>query len=411
VYLGPKSDSAELVSENVQVSQAGMYRVVVSNQYGEVQSEGAKLEVEAAPKIPSIESQPQGQTVSEGTRVVLRVEASGAEPLSYRWKRDGVFFGSKSPSSELVLENVQVSQAGIYRVEVSNEQGMVLSEGAKLVVQEGVSQDRRHPADVNPGDYRLAIGEVTSYGAAWKKGEQWSEEPVVIGIGYVTRAGYLWKKGERYRYDANAGEEPLCWVLDTGQGGGNRPVTKMGPLESVVRSEINLSGEFEHGVIRLELGWDDNISCKAFELVLSDNLKARNISHGGSVDETSGKLRWGPFMDGVDRTLSVTLDGSSSQGTISRIIYSVDGVESQFALMSRHQPIQIPHDSPKLVYESNDRLILFGQPGGLFKIQFVDRLNDQWQDLRAVRLDEWHKTFQLAPASTGTRFYRALMVD
>ena len=74
---------------------------------------------------PGIDVQPQGQAVSEGARVVLRVEAGGDEGLSYRWKRDGVYLGRKSAGAEVVLENVQVSRAGVYRVEVSNEYGEV----------------------------------------------------------------------------------------------------------------------------------------------------------------------------------------------------------------------------------------------------------------------------------------------
>ena len=79
--------------------------------------------------------------------------------------------------------------------------------------------------------------------------------------------------------------------------------------------------------------------------------------------------------------------------------------------MHNRQPIHIPDDSPKLVYQSKNQLMLFGQPGGRFTIQFVDRLNDPWLDLKEVRLDEWQTTLQLAPESTGTRFYRALRVD
>ena len=109
--------------------------------------------------------------------------------------------------------------------------------------------------------------------------------------------------------------------------------------------------------------------------------------------------------------LEARLDGQPEQGSISRIVYSVDGTVSQFALMPNQKLIHIPNDSPKLVYQSNERLILFGKPGGLFTIQFADRLNDQSKDLREFRLDAWQKTIPVIPQSTGARFYRALMVD
>jgi len=81
-----------------------------------------------------------------------------------------------------------------------------------------------HPADNNPADYRMVIGEVTAYGAAWKTGQTWPNEPNPIPIGYVTRAGALWKGGEVYTFDP-AANAPLWWVNLTGQSGASR-VTK-----------------------------------------------------------------------------------------------------------------------------------------------------------------------------------------
>jgi hypothetical protein len=68
-----------------------------------------------------------------------------------------------------------------------------------------------HPADTN-SNFALAIGEVTAYGAAWKRGQSWPLPPNPIPIGFVTRAGYLWRSGESYRRDAGAGSCPACWV-------------------------------------------------------------------------------------------------------------------------------------------------------------------------------------------------------
>jgi hypothetical protein len=50
---------------------------------------------------------------------------------------------------------------------------------------------------------------MTAYGAAWKKGQGWTEGPAPIPIGYVTRAGYLWRSGEVYHYDPTA--DPAVW--------------------------------------------------------------------------------------------------------------------------------------------------------------------------------------------------------
>jgi len=68
--------------------------------------------------------------------------------------------------------------------------------------------DLRHPADTTR-DGRLAIGEITAYAAAWKKGAAWPGAAGPISIGDVTRAGYLWRVSEAYWRDSGA--TPLCW--------------------------------------------------------------------------------------------------------------------------------------------------------------------------------------------------------
>lgn len=69
-----------------------------------------------------------------------------------------------------------------------------------------------HPADNDPQDSRITIGEVTAYGAAWKSGTDWPIGPNPIPASYVTRAGALWKGGETYIQDQNVSEVPLNWV-------------------------------------------------------------------------------------------------------------------------------------------------------------------------------------------------------
>jgi hypothetical protein len=265
---------------------------------------------------------------------------------------------------------------------------------------------KAHPADKVPSDFIIGVSEATGYGAAWKKGEDWELGHTPL-LNYATRAGMLWRKSENYDYDSSL-DPPMCWIIPAGDGGnGGRWITKMSGQES----PINLAGGIEEGVIRVELDWQGNFSCQAFELVLPDNLKVKAVSHDGFWDTSTGKVRWGPFIDRKNRTLSVSLDGKMLEGSVSRIIRSADGLGGRFALMHNRQPIHIPDDSPKLVYQSKNQLMLFGQPGGRFTIQFVDRLNDPWLDLKEVRLDEWQTKLQLAPESTGTRFYRALRVD
>ena len=89
--------------------------------------------------------------------------------------------------------------------------GVARFDGVEVPLGGTATLDRceQHPADAN-SDFRLVIGEVTGYGAAWKRGNTWAVPPLPIPIGYVTRAGYLWRAGETYRREL--GDCPSCWM-------------------------------------------------------------------------------------------------------------------------------------------------------------------------------------------------------
>ncbi len=88
--------------------------------------------------------------------------------------------------------------------------------GVKLGRLESLDQQvperdqRLHPADTND-DWRMEIGEVTAYGAAWKTGATWPVPPNPIPIDYVTNAGFLWINGEIYHFDATQ-NPPGSWL-------------------------------------------------------------------------------------------------------------------------------------------------------------------------------------------------------
>jgi pectate lyase len=85
------------------------------------------------PTPPSITTQPASQTVQVGSDVTFSVVASGTAPLSYQWKKDGADIPGAT-SAALTLTNVQLSEAGGYGVEVSNNVGVATSDPATLTV-------------------------------------------------------------------------------------------------------------------------------------------------------------------------------------------------------------------------------------------------------------------------------------
>ena len=82
---------------------------------------------------PTITAPPTAQSVVSGTSIILRVTATGDEPLTYQWMKDGVAVaGATSPT--LALDNAAAATAGNYTVVVSNAGGSVTSPPATVSV-------------------------------------------------------------------------------------------------------------------------------------------------------------------------------------------------------------------------------------------------------------------------------------
>ena len=67
---------------SAQTADVGSYTVVVTNVAGSVTSAVATLTVNVP---PSIDTEPQSQSVNEGASVSFFVIATGTAPLSYQW--------------------------------------------------------------------------------------------------------------------------------------------------------------------------------------------------------------------------------------------------------------------------------------------------------------------------------------
>jgi lysophospholipase L1-like esterase len=121
---------ANLSLNNVQISDAGSYTVVLTNTAGAVTSAIATLTVWAP---PAISSQPQSRTNLSGTVATFNVTATGATPLSYQWQLNGTAIPGANGAS-LILNSVQAVDAGNYTVAVTNVLGAVTSAVATLTV-------------------------------------------------------------------------------------------------------------------------------------------------------------------------------------------------------------------------------------------------------------------------------------
>jgi hypothetical protein len=140
----------------VSKADAGMYQVRVDNAYGSAVSSNAFLKVNIPPRILL---QPLGHTVYLGTNVFMEVKGAGDEPLRYQWYKSGVILDNAT-NEFLRFPEVQLSDAGTYRVSVSNPYGTVQSMNVEVRVNRPLLL-LRHPdnATVYKGaDVLLLVG-------------------------------------------------------------------------------------------------------------------------------------------------------------------------------------------------------------------------------------------------------------
>lgn len=136
--------NSSLSIASVVESDAGSYKVKVTNNGGSVTSNAAVLTV-IVPVAPTIKVQPENKTVDVGGNTSLSVEAEGTAPLNYIWSKDG----SPVPmgmGNVLPIMNAQTSNEGTYSVTVSNLAGSVTSNTATITVTTPPTPDPVTPA-------------------------------------------------------------------------------------------------------------------------------------------------------------------------------------------------------------------------------------------------------------------------
>ena len=91
------------------------------------------------PKIkgqkPKITTRLSSQRIPVGGTLILSVSAEGTNPMHYRWLRDGEEIQGAT-DSKLILTDLHLDDAGIYRAEVSNIVGAARSNAAKVLIVE-----------------------------------------------------------------------------------------------------------------------------------------------------------------------------------------------------------------------------------------------------------------------------------
>lgn len=129
--------SLVLTISNVTVAHQGTYYMAATNLYGSGVSSSVQATIITSGSAPWIVRHPEPVMLSAGQTAVFAVEASGSEPLSYAWRKDGVYLPGAT-NRYLTIFDVKASDIGLYSARVTNLWGSVFSGSAYLTVTQSV---------------------------------------------------------------------------------------------------------------------------------------------------------------------------------------------------------------------------------------------------------------------------------
>jgi len=170
-----------------QADNGTTFRAAVSSGSASVTSASATLTVRAAPAGPTIATQPVDQAVIGGQPVSFTVAATGAAPLSYQWKKNGMNIAGATAPSFIMPAAITADSGASLMVVVTDGAGSVTSNRATLIVTSAAGA----PIMItNPARARVLPGETASF---WVSA--WGASPM----------SYQWQKGT---IDANMADIP-----------------------------------------------------------------------------------------------------------------------------------------------------------------------------------------------------------
>lgn len=141
--ISPEADyaieaSADLIAwEPVfESTSSGLAEFYIDNIRGDLGKRFYRLDVKGEPATPPIiVEQPSGKIVVVGETAIFRVKVQSETIEKYQWYKDNIKI-ENATARELVIDNAKLSDAASYNLVVSNEGGLVVSDTAKLTVEE-----------------------------------------------------------------------------------------------------------------------------------------------------------------------------------------------------------------------------------------------------------------------------------
>lgn len=275
-----------------------------------------------------------------------------------------------------------------------------------------------HPADNQPFDAWMTLEEVTSYGAAWKRGQRWPLAPSPITARYLDKAIELWRNGEAYFYDTNFLTAPLWWTLLPTRAPSRYPAPPLPPAD-VVTAKGDASADmpkFYHAGVRftvtVTITPSTNVVVYAMEELPPVGWKLGAISGGGVYDNVRHKIKWGPYFDMQPRTVTYEITPGTNNPSLMPVLGVVAFDDQSELIDGRRQVVLSGTEYPPtltaapVLDPSGFQFTIQGIPGEIYEVQASTDLID-WTPLARLRNFNGTVGFQDPTAPPlSTRFYR-----
>ena len=331
----------------LQESDSGEYTIKVSNSVGEVIAQPFILRVLSKPKITQ---QLGSQFAHQGERVVLEVVATGSAPLTYKWYHGTALIGGQN-GPQYVIESLQKSDEGPYKVQISNEVGSVTSSMAyvELLVP---PQLLREPEDQPVTQGALVTLTVMSDGSGG--GYRWMRNGQVVSGATANQL----------RIDSVQPENAGLYVAEVSSYGGT---TSTFPAVVGVRPTGRTAGAVE---TRPE--WQGIVHPNG-------NIYDQFLLTGaaGTITAEAGKIARISFLDEDSDIVQVELSGA---GAVTVCLANATGPQAPLL-----------YNQPDIVYyQGKPTVILVGADATThMSIYSVGRLNNPGVTLPDVPYDGW----------------------
>jgi hypothetical protein len=349
------------------------------------------------------------------------VSESGYFDPANRKVKIGPFFG---PFEDLGAQTLS------YRVTPPlGDSGLRLFKGASLVdgVEGVISGDDvldvipLHPADAQPIDGWMTLGEVTGYAACWRRGLTWQFPPNPIQTKFVTQAIALWLGGEVYGFDSTQASAPYWWSVAADPLLYRRepPGVPPGAAATNGTALVTMPRTFAPGapfeiVITVQPAAGVAVCAVEDELPEGWEVVLPAISEGAIYDPARRKVKWGPFLGAEPRRLTYQAIPPPLPDPVAQFGGGAAFDGSVGALAGRRQTF-LAGAEPRLVFksvsfspDSGAAITASGATNEAYVVEVSPNLADWERWLTFTNTAAAVQLLDVTATNINQRFYRAL---